>query len=223
MSHIKPKNSIAMNGQNDKLPSANFVFFRSLLWIILFAALVASTSNIFSLILIDFVHGNPNRSQNNAISMMMVDSPIFSLIAALGIVIVFSAAQFAQSKAMHFLHPRIGRWAYVCIGLLVPLLSVVTWYCYDYLTPSDVILGIDAGPDWVPYRHGLTLHRYLATLKYQSAVTAFNLLYFEVLTFHRSKKILVSILILVAIIVGMTMGHQKAVEQYHFIDHPQAS
>jgi hypothetical protein len=65
---------------------------------------------------------------------------------------------------MRVVHPRVGRYGYIFIGLLVPLISILTWYCYEHLTPTDFNLGINEGEYWVPYKHGLSIKRYLATL-----------------------------------------------------------
>ncbi|MEK6419048.1 MAG: hypothetical protein V4801_05555 [Burkholderia gladioli] len=204
--------------------SADVPFFRSLLWIIVFVVLAAAVSTIFSLILTDFVYGNPYRTTRNTLSTMALFSALIGPIATLGILIVFSATQLIQSYAMRTLYPRHGTSAYRFIALMVPVMSIVTWYCYDYLTPSNFDLAINTGPDWVPYRHGLTLDRYGAALACQSAVTAFNLLYFHVATIRRSRNILIASVIVVAVVAGLVIGHRQAVTQNHFVDSaPQAN
>ncbi|WP_168793038.1 hypothetical protein [Paraburkholderia aromaticivorans] len=156
-----------MNIKSGKEINAQHSFIKSLLWIAVFVGLILSVSNITSLVLIDFIHGNPNRPKGNAVSMMILTPPLFSLVAAIGIFTVFSLSQIAQALMMRVLHPRVDRYAYIFIGLLVPLVSIVTWYCYEYLTPTDFNLGINEGEDWVPYQHGMSLKRYLATLACQ--------------------------------------------------------
>ncbi|MGV2292374.1 hypothetical protein AAHK20_26955 [Trinickia sp. YCB016] len=195
------------------------LFCESLFWIAILVALALSISVVISLILIDFVHGNPNRSRGNAGTMMALSSLVICIIAPISIFIVFSLSQLIQGLMMRVLHPRLGRYSYVLIGLAVPLISIVTWYCYDYLTPTNFNLGINEGADWVPYQHGINLKRYLATLAGQGFVTIFTLLYFEAAVHHRSRKAVILSVLFLAIIAGVLSGYREAITQYQFIDH----
>ncbi len=71
-----------------------------MLWAALWAAVVAETSIIVSLWVIDFVHGNPNRTQANALEMMLMSIPFFAIVAVIGIVLVFGVSQFLQAVAL---------------------------------------------------------------------------------------------------------------------------
>ncbi|ODP32708.1 hypothetical protein [Pandoraea sp. ISTKB] len=209
-----------MNIKKEEKYGGGYFFVKSLLWIAIFSALMAAISIVVSLILIDFIHGNPNRSKSNAGLMMVLFPFLIGVIAIIGVFIVFSPSQFIQGLMARILYPRFGRYSYIFIGLAIPLISIVTWYCYDYLTPTNFNIGINEGADWVPYRNGITLKRYLLALACQGVVTAFSILYFDAGVRNRSKKpVLLGILVL-AIIVGATLGHREAIAQYQFIDHP---
>lgn len=152
--------------------------------------------------------------------MMMALVPLLiCIVAPIGIFIIFSASQIIQGLMMRALHPRLGRYSYVFIGLSVPVISLVTWYCYDYLTPTDFNLGINEGADWVPYQHGINLARYLATLAGQGFITIFTLLYFDAAVHHRSRKTVILGVLFLAIIIGVPLGYREAINQYQFIDH----
>jgi hypothetical protein len=60
----------------------------------------------------------------------------------------------------------------------LPVTAVLTWYCYDYLTP-DFNLGINADPDWTPYQHGISIAHYQGALLFQAPVTLFSFLYLD--------------------------------------------
>ncbi|MFM0592781.1 hypothetical protein [Paraburkholderia dilworthii] len=211
-----------MNTRSEKGTDTQYLFTKSLLWIAFFAALILSISIVTSLVLIDFIHGNPNRPKSNAVLMMTLTPPLLSLVAVIGIFIIFSLPQIAQAFMMRILHPRVGRYAYIFIGLMVPLISIATWYCYDYLTPTDFNLGINEGENWVPYQHSINLKRYLATLACQGFVTTFSLFYFDAGIRHRSKKPIILGVVFLAIIIGAILGYRDAITQYQFIDHPSS-
>lgn len=159
-----------------------------------FSALALSISVLVSLVFIDFIHGNPNRTQGNAGLMMALSPLFFSVLAVIGIFAVFSLSQTIQAAMIKLIHPRFGRYSYIFIGLAVPLVSIVTWYSYDYLTPTNFNLGINEGADLVPYQHGLNFKRYLGALACQGFVTAFSVLYFDLGMRHRPRKPMLLIL-----------------------------
>ncbi|MBK3816439.1 hypothetical protein [Paraburkholderia nemoris] len=207
-----------MDTPNGKKTTPSLVFCESLFWIAVLVAVALSISIVVSLILIDFVHGNPNRTKGNA-GMMMIFTPLIIFIAApIGILVVFSASQTVQGLMMRLLHPRFGRYAYVFVGLMVPFISILTWYCYDYLTPTDFNLGINEGADWVPYQHGINLKRYMAIFFAQGFVTIFTLMYFEAAAYYRSRKAVVLGALFLAIVIGAFLGHRQAINQYQFIN-----
>lgn len=207
-----------MDTPNGKKATPSLVFCESLFWIAVLVAVALSISIVVSLILIDFVHGNPNRPKGNA-GVMMIFSPLIMFIAApIGIFVVFSASQTVQGLMMRLLHPRFGRHAYVFVGLMVPFISILTWYCYDYLTPTDFNLGVNEGADWVPYQHGINLKRYMTIFFAQGFVTIFTLIYFEAAAYYRSRKAVVLGALFLAVVIGAFFGHREAINQYQFID-----
>jgi hypothetical protein len=109
--------------------------------------------------------------------MIVIFTPLLGLIAAIGTAIVFAVPKCFQAVVAGALVHRFGDPARVASLLVLPITAVITWYCYHYLTPSDLNLGIDVGPDWQPYQHGLTAARYLATLACQTPATLFSLAY----------------------------------------------
>ncbi len=119
---------------------------------------------------------------------------------------------------MRALHPRLGRYAYVVVGLLVPFISILAWYCYDYLTPTNFNLDINEGADWVPYQHGINLKRYLTILSAQGFITTFTLIYFEAAVYRQSRRTVVLGFLFLAIVVGVFLGHRDAISQYQFIN-----
>lgn len=194
------------------------LFCESLFWIAVLVATSLSICVIVSVIMIDFVHVNFNRSKSNAGLMIFLLSVIILVIAPIAIFIVFSLSQMIQGLVMRALYPTFGRYTYILIGLSVPLLSIVTWYCYDYLTPTDFNLGINEGADWQPYQHGMSFSRYLAAFIGQATVTIFTLLYFESTLRGRSRKTVILVGLLLASVIGVFLGVRQAISQYQFIN-----
>jgi hypothetical protein len=106
------------------------------LWIALFIAIIFGVANTVELLFIDFIHVNPHRPQSNALFMMKVNAPIVSAIAALGALLVFTLPQFFQTEIIGGLRRRFGEHARFAVWPALPLTAILTWYCYDYLTPT---------------------------------------------------------------------------------------
>jgi hypothetical protein len=83
---------------------------------------------------------------------------------------------------------RFDRRGLFGVLLALPLTAGLVWYSFDYLTPTDLNLGINTSPDWTPHQHGLTLQRDLATLAFQTPIALFNLWYWDTTMRVRSKK-----------------------------------
>jgi hypothetical protein len=135
-------------------------YAQSLVWLTLFIALVFGISILVELVFVDFIQGNPHRTKANAVQMMVLYPPIMGFIAVIGSLLVFALPQCFQAVVSDALTRRLGRRGQFGILLALPITATLAWYCYDYLTPTDVNLGINAGPDWMPYQHGLSLQRY---------------------------------------------------------------
>ncbi len=106
---------------------------------------------------------------------------------------------------------RYGSIGLVGIVFCLPLVSVLTWYCFDYLTPSDFNLGINEGAEWVSFKHGLTSQRYLLTLLTQSCVTAFSLsrLVLEMHDRNKLNKYVLTVAIICAACFGSVSGYMR--------------
>jgi hypothetical protein len=200
--------------------SANAIhamYAHSLAWLAVLAAVICGVSNVASLVLIDFVHGNPHRTQKNAVEMMIFFTPLLGLIAAVGTSVVFVLPQCFKAAVSGALVRRFGSHAQAGILLALPMTAVITWYSYDNLTPSDVILGINAGPDWQPYQHGLTAARYLGTLAYQTPATLFSVAYVRTTGLRLPRMALMLLAFAAAVVAAGFWRYRQAEGQYQFL------
>lgn len=197
-------------------------YAQSLLWMALLIALAQGTALIVELIFVDFIHGNPNRPQSNAFLMMIITPPVTGILSIIGSLIIFFVPQCFQFLTTAALASKFGRISQIFVLAMLPITSLITWYCYDYLTSSDFNLGINVGADWTPYEHGLTLRRYLMALAIQAPVTMFTLLHCDGATRHRSNRRIILSAFAIAICVGGLLGHRMAENQFQFIDRPKA-
>ncbi len=163
-------------------------YAHSFLWVVLFMAVTVGVSSIAHLVFFDVIHGNPHRTEENVISMMLVQTPILGVIAAIG---------------------------------SLPLTAVLTWYCYDYLTPSDFNLGINAGPDWTPYQHGISISRYMGALAFQAPITLFSFLFIDAGFRGASKWLILVAALVIAIVVGSMYGYVTAQGQIELLSSGQ--
>ena len=193
-------------------------YVKSLLLIALAASIFLGISIIVETFFLDFVHGNPHRTQGNAIFMMFVYPPLFAVVAAIGVGLVFGFSQLFQIVLVNASIKRYGLIGRIVGLLALPVTTIITWYSYEYLTPADFDLGINTHSDWRPYQRGLTGSRYLLTLAFQAAVTIFSVLYFEATLRKGFKKPLIAVVLFFAAVFGCVQGHTMATEQYKFVD-----
>jgi hypothetical protein len=154
-------------------------YAHSLLWVVFFMAVTVGAMSVAHLVFFDIIHGNPHRTREDVVSMMVTMTPIMGIVAAIGSILVFALPQVFQAALVTVFYRMLGSRARFAVFPTLPLTAVLTWYCYDYLTPSDVGLGINAGPDWTPYQHGISISRYLGALAFQAPVTLFSFLYID--------------------------------------------
>ena len=192
-------------------------YAQSLCWVAILIALTIVVLFTVELVFVDLVHGNPHRTRENVISMMIVQTPLFGFIAMIGAFLVFTLPQCFQAGLITVLNRIFGGCARFLVLPALPFTAVLTWYCYDYLSPSDFNLGINVGPDWTPYEHGISSSRYLTTMAFQAPVTLFSILYFEAGLRAGSSKLLVIVAMAVAIALGAVWGHDVAEHQYQFL------
>jgi hypothetical protein len=190
---------------------------QSLLWLALFAAITLGVRNLVELTLIDFVHGNPHRPQSNAVFMMVVFTPILGIFGAIGTLLVFTLPQFFQAALIVNLGRMFGGRARFASLLALPLTAILTWYCYDYLTPTDFNLGINVGPDWTPFEHSLSISRFLRSLAAQAPVTLFNFLNLNARLRGTSKISILVASLAIAIVLGLINGYLMAQNQLQFL------
>jgi hypothetical protein len=194
-------------------------FMRGLVRAAMLAAIAVGVMMVSSLIVIDFIHGNPHRSQQNAVFMMAVFAPIFAVVAFVGVVLVFGLSQYAQGRLVDLLVAKFGYSGIYGAIIIVPVAAILSWYCFDYLTPSNFNLGINEGPEWTPYQHGLTIRRYLITLAIQTALTLFTLLGLglEIGPRRNAKRFLSLTLLTLATLTGLIWGYEAAKGQFQFL------
>jgi hypothetical protein len=182
----------------------------SLNWLAAMVAVAAVISNVVELFLFDFVHGNPHRSQQNALEMMALYSPILALIAFIGTLLCFGPSQLLQAVAAGWLSRRIDTRFLASMTLLLPVAAAITWYSYDYLTPSDFNLAINEGPDWQPYQHGITVTRYLGAIAAQLPISVFSAIHVSTVDYPFYRRALVVSSLTLAVVGGATWGYRLA-------------
>jgi hypothetical protein len=179
-------------------------YAKSLLWVSLFLAASFATTLIVETTFVDFVYGNPHRTQANALLMIPIILPVIGIFSLIGSFLVFAVPQTFQAILIDLLVSRFSTKADMGVLLALPLTSLLTWYCYDYLTPSDFNLGINS--DSSPYRHGLTIPRYLTALSFQLPVTLFSYLYWKTFQLQRHRRTLIATGLTLAVIAGVYLG-----------------
>ena len=189
-------------------------YTQSLLWIALCFALVRVEAFVVELLLVDFVHGNPHRPRENAIFMIKAFTPGLAFIAIAGTFLVFALSQFFQVELIGAFEPKFGDRARSAPLLALPVTAVLTWYCYDYLTPSNLCFAGNCMP---AYEHGISAARYLTALTIQVPITLFSLCYFNAGLCERPKIRLVLSALATAIVVGLIRGYLDAGIQYQFL------
>jgi hypothetical protein len=198
--------------------SAIYVSYRqSLLWVAFVIACAVGIALVVETVMVDVIHGNPHRTQANAIVMMLVFPPLLGIIAVVGSFLVFTLPQCFQALVTGVLVCRFGRVGQFGTFMLVPLTAVLAWYSYDYLAPMHFNLGINADADWAAYEHGLTPRRYLTMLTIQAPITLFSLLYCDATIRDGSKKSFILAALAVTAGGGMIWGYQMAKAQYQFL------
>jgi hypothetical protein len=125
-----------------------------------------------------------------------------------------------QAGVAYLLVPKYGRLSFLFVALILPITGVVTWYCFDYLTRSNINLAINEGPDWTPYQHGISPLRFLAATGVQAVVTTFTVAYCITRYRRRLRKQLLLTVLFLTMLTGVALGYRGAKVQYRFLDRP---
>lgn len=161
-----------------KIINLNFVrpsFIKSLMLVLIVITCAMIFALVANVLKVDFLHINPNRSQFSAILGIVLAVPLLFIVNFFGVLLVFAASQFCHICMVKGFLKKYGEKGLFGIILSIPLAAIITWYSFDYLTPTDFNLAINVEPEWAPYQHGLTIQRYLVILLIQSCVTFFSL------------------------------------------------
>lgn len=189
---------------------------QSLLWVASYFAVAVGLSLIIELVIVDFIHGNSHRTQENAVFMMVFFSPLFGVIAFTGALLVFTLPQFLQAMVVNLSDRLSWQRPVLLVIAILPITTALTWYCWEYLTPTDFNLGINEGADWKPYQHGITWLRYVKTFGLQAPVTLFSLLRHSVDSKPSRKKIML-ITLAIVILAGGGLGYIRGRDQLRFL------
>ena len=188
-----------------------YSFIKSLAWVAVVVACALAFYLLAASVDVDFLGYRAQNMGGNVAMTLVFFIPFLSVIGCVGVALVFTIPQLLQMAMAAGLMRVYGRRGLVGIVLGLPLLSVVTWYCYDYLTPSDINLTSNTDGDWVTYEHGLNGARYWRALLAQSAVTLFTLarLLMEQHDRKRMKTLLMSATLFAAACYGAVHAYLR--------------
>lgn len=175
-------------------------YAKSLAWIAMLIAAVLDVVAIGAILLNDFRHGV--HGPESDVPFMAIIVLISWVVATIGSLIVFAPIQAFQVLVIGIMQREFGDRARFAALSSLPITAVLTWYCYDYLTPNDFHFGAKFGPAWAPYQNSISIARYLAALAVQTPVTLFAFLYFEADRHRRSKAPIIIATLVLAIAVG---------------------
>jgi hypothetical protein len=132
--------------------------------------------------------------------MMLLFPLFFSVIAPVGVTLLFGLPQILQIFVVNAALKRFG-WQGRFTGLVaLPAIALISWYCYDYLAPTDFTFMNITPSDWKP------AVRYFVILVAQAAFALFNVLWFEATIVKKFRGYLVVSLLLVAVTLGGVGG-----------------
>jgi hypothetical protein len=195
---------VAVNAlTNGKIISS---YFRSLFCVSIILAITMFFVMIFYVVRIDFLNVNPHRSQLHALFLPFFAGGTFSIVILIGIYIIFSLSQITQAIVTKISIQRFENRSLYLVLATIPLATILSWYCFDYLTPTGG-LAINDDADTIPFEHGLTIKRYLIMLCIQTSITVFSFtrLKFEISNNKVAKKRLFIAMICIASVIGVSV------------------
>jgi hypothetical protein len=172
-------------------------YAKSLAWIAILIAVAREVAGTGAILLYDFRHG-----WHSNILLMAIISLALWVIATIASLITFAPVQAFQVLVIGIMRREFGDRARFAALSSLPITAVLTWYCYDYLTPDDFHFGAKFGPGSEPYQNGISVARYLAALAVQTPLTLFAFLYFEADRHHRSRTSIIIAALVLAIAIG---------------------
>ncbi len=168
-------------------------YAKSLAWIAILIAVAREVAGTGAILLYDFRHG-----WHSNILLMAIISLALWVIATIASLITFAPVQAFQILVIGIMQREFGDRARFAALSSLPITAVLTWYCYDYLTPNEFHFGARIGL----YQNGISIARYLAALAVQTPTTLFAFLYFEADRHRRSKAPILIAALAVAIAIG---------------------
>jgi hypothetical protein len=175
-------------------------YAKSLAWIAMLMAIALEVVVIGAILLEVFAHGV--HASPGDIPLMAILVPTLWIIATIGSLIMLAPVQAFQVLVIGIMQREFGDRARFTVLSSLPITAVLSWYCYDYLTPNEFHFA-KFGPAWAPFQHGISIARYLAALAVQTPATLFAFLYFEADRHRRPKApIIIAALVLVIAIGG---------------------
>ena len=113
-------------------------YAKSLLLIALLAVVVVTTRLVVEVFFVDVIHGNPHRSATDTRELILFMMPLISLTVFIGVFVVFAIPQILQGSLACLLEQVFGHKGSWGIFLALPVTACMTWYCYEYFTPTDM-------------------------------------------------------------------------------------
>jgi magnesium-transporting ATPase (P-type) len=107
-------------------------FFKSFMWVVITIICAVFFTAFADVVKTDFLHSNPYRTQREAALMPFIFTPFMFIIVLFGITLTFGCSQFVQAFLAKRLIQKYGSRGLYGIVLSVPLVAVLSWYCYDY-------------------------------------------------------------------------------------------
>jgi len=179
-----------------------FAYAQSLFWAALLITIVVGVA-VLGPILSDFIARKwPVRADLQA---LVLGPMFFGSIAIVGSFLVLTLPQSFEAVLANGLARRYGRVGQLGVALVLPLTAGLTWFCYDYLTPTLPPLAIGS-ENWTPFQHGITFQRYLGALVFQTPVTLFSIWYCDAVICRASRETVVAVGLIVAVVVGIVLG-----------------
>jgi hypothetical protein len=175
-------------------------YAKSLAWIAVLTAVALDVAVSGTILITEFRQGW-HAPPSDVSPMLIILVLTLWVIATIGSLMMFAPVQAFQVLVVGIMQREFGDRARFAALSSLPITAVLSWYCYDYLTPNEFHFA-KFGPAWAPYQHGISIARYLAALAVQTPATLFAFLYFEADRQHRAKAPIVIAAFVVAIAIG---------------------